>query len=115
MIAAVFEVQIKEGKQEEYLQIAAKLQEHLVRFCLPYSSSPNNPIWSKRCFSTLNGKGKKRGHSSKRLAAGCLQLRKHFRQRGFTAFSSGEGFIVLSNQGHASTISGQRLAGKEII
>jgi heme-degrading monooxygenase HmoA len=29
MIAVIFEVQIKEGKQEEYLQIAAKLREHL--------------------------------------------------------------------------------------
>ena len=31
MIAVIFEVQLKEGKQEEYLQIAAKLREHLVR------------------------------------------------------------------------------------
>lgn len=30
MIAVIFEVQIKEGKQEEYLQIAATLREHLV-------------------------------------------------------------------------------------
>lgn len=30
MIAVIFEVQIKEGKQEEYLQIAAQLREHLV-------------------------------------------------------------------------------------
>lgn len=31
MIAVIFEVQVKEGKQEEYLQIAAKLRAHLVR------------------------------------------------------------------------------------
>jgi len=31
MIAVIFEVQIKEGKQEEYLEIAAELKEHLVR------------------------------------------------------------------------------------
>lgn len=31
MIAVIFEVKIKEGKQEEYLQIAAQLREHLVK------------------------------------------------------------------------------------
>jgi len=31
MIAVIFEVRIKEGKQEEYLQIAARLREHLVK------------------------------------------------------------------------------------
>lgn len=31
MIAVIFEVQIKPGKQEEYLQIAAELRAHLVR------------------------------------------------------------------------------------
>ena len=31
MIAVIFEVQIQEGKQEEYLQIAAQLREHLVK------------------------------------------------------------------------------------
>lgn len=29
MIAVIFEVKIKPGKQDEYLQIAAKLREHL--------------------------------------------------------------------------------------
>lgn len=31
MIAVIFEVQIKEGKQEKYLQIAARLKEHLAK------------------------------------------------------------------------------------
>ena len=31
MIAVIFEVKIKAGKQEEYLQIAAQLREHLVK------------------------------------------------------------------------------------
>ena len=31
MIAVIFEVQVKQGKQEEYLKIAAELKEHLVR------------------------------------------------------------------------------------
>ncbi len=31
MIAVIFEVKINEGKQEEYLQIAAQLREHLVK------------------------------------------------------------------------------------
>lgn len=31
MIAVIFEVKIKDGKQEEYLQIAAQLKEHLVQ------------------------------------------------------------------------------------
>ena len=31
MIAVIFEVKIQEGKQEEYLQIAAQLKEHLVK------------------------------------------------------------------------------------
>jgi heme-degrading monooxygenase HmoA len=31
MIAVIFEVQIKEGRQEEYLQIAAQLKEHLAQ------------------------------------------------------------------------------------
>ncbi len=31
MIAVIFEVQVKEGKQEEYLKIAAELKEHLLR------------------------------------------------------------------------------------
>ena len=31
MIAVIFEVQIKEGRQEEYLQIAAQLKEHLTQ------------------------------------------------------------------------------------
>lgn len=31
MIAVIFEVQIKQGKQEEYLQIAAELKAHLAR------------------------------------------------------------------------------------
>ena len=31
MIAVIFEVQIQEGRQEEYLQIAAQLREHLVQ------------------------------------------------------------------------------------
>ncbi len=31
MIAVIFEVTIREGKQEEYLQIAAELREHLVQ------------------------------------------------------------------------------------
>ena len=31
MIAVIFEVKIKQGQQEEYLQIAAKLREHLVK------------------------------------------------------------------------------------
>jgi heme-degrading monooxygenase HmoA len=31
MIAVIFEVRIKPGKQEEYLQIAADLREHLSR------------------------------------------------------------------------------------
>lgn len=31
MIAVIFEVTIREGKQEEYLQIAAELREHLVK------------------------------------------------------------------------------------
>ena len=31
MIAVIFEVHIREGKQEEYLQIAAKLREHLAQ------------------------------------------------------------------------------------
>ncbi len=31
MIAVIFEVQIKDGKQEEYLQIAATLREHLAK------------------------------------------------------------------------------------
>ncbi len=30
MIAVIFEVQIREGRQDEYLQIAAKLREHLI-------------------------------------------------------------------------------------
>ena len=30
MIAVIFEVKIREGKQEEYLQIAAQLREHLL-------------------------------------------------------------------------------------
>ena len=30
MIAVIFEVKIQAGKQDEYLQIAAKLREHLV-------------------------------------------------------------------------------------
>ena len=30
MIAVIFEVKIQEGKQEEYLQIAAQLREHLL-------------------------------------------------------------------------------------
>jgi heme-degrading monooxygenase HmoA len=30
MIAVIFEVKIKAGKKDEYLQIAAKLREHLV-------------------------------------------------------------------------------------
>ncbi len=30
MIAVIFEVKIKQGKQDEYLQIAAELREHLV-------------------------------------------------------------------------------------
>ncbi len=31
MIAVIFEVHIREGKQEEYLQIAAQLREHLAQ------------------------------------------------------------------------------------
>jgi len=31
MIAVIFEVKINEGKQEEYLQIAAQLREHLIK------------------------------------------------------------------------------------
>ncbi len=31
MIAVIFEVHVREGKQEEYLQIAAKLREHLAQ------------------------------------------------------------------------------------
>ena len=31
MIAVIFEVKLNEGKQEEYLQIAAQLREHLVK------------------------------------------------------------------------------------
>ena len=31
MIAVIFEVQINEGKQEEYLQTAAELREHLAQ------------------------------------------------------------------------------------
>jgi heme-degrading monooxygenase HmoA len=31
MIAVIFEVKIQAGKQDEYLQIAAKLREHLVK------------------------------------------------------------------------------------
>ena len=31
MIAVIFEVKIQEGKQEEYLQIAAQLREHLIK------------------------------------------------------------------------------------
>ena len=31
MIAVIFEVKIREGKQEEYLQIAAQLREHLTK------------------------------------------------------------------------------------
>jgi heme-degrading monooxygenase HmoA len=31
MVAVIFEVKIQAGKQEEYLQIAAKLREHLVK------------------------------------------------------------------------------------
>jgi len=30
MIAVIFEVKIRQGKQEEYLQIAAQLREHLL-------------------------------------------------------------------------------------
>ena len=30
MIAVIFEVKIREGRQEEYLQIAAQLREHLL-------------------------------------------------------------------------------------
>lgn len=31
MIAVIFEVKIKSGRQEDYLQIAAQLREHLVK------------------------------------------------------------------------------------
>ncbi|MBW2690625.1 MAG: antibiotic biosynthesis monooxygenase, partial [Deltaproteobacteria bacterium] len=31
MIAVIFEVHINEGKQEEYLQTAAELREHLAQ------------------------------------------------------------------------------------
>ncbi len=31
MIAVIFEVKIQQGRQEEYLQIAAQLREHLVQ------------------------------------------------------------------------------------
>ena len=31
MFAVIFEVRVKEGRQEEYLQIAAKLREHLAQ------------------------------------------------------------------------------------
>jgi heme-degrading monooxygenase HmoA len=31
MVAVIFEVKIQAGKQEEYLQIAAKLREHLAK------------------------------------------------------------------------------------
>ena len=49
MIAVIFEVQIKEGKQEEYLKIAAKLKEHLVRF---------DGFISIERFSSLSEEGK---------------------------------------------------------
>jgi len=49
MIAVIFEVQIKEGKQEEYLEIAAELKEHLVRF---------DGFISIERFSSLSEEGK---------------------------------------------------------
>lgn len=49
MIAVIFEVQIKEGKLEEYLKTAAKLKEHLVRF---------DGFISIERFSSLSEEGK---------------------------------------------------------
>lgn len=49
MIAVIFEVQIKQGKQEEYLQIAAQLREHLLLF---------DGFISIERFSSLSEEGK---------------------------------------------------------
>ncbi|MGK2907621.1 MAG: antibiotic biosynthesis monooxygenase family protein [Desulfuromonadales bacterium] len=49
MIAVIFEVQIQEGKQEEYLQIAAQLREHLVNI---------DGFISIERFSSLSEEGK---------------------------------------------------------
>lgn len=49
MIAVIFEVTIQEGKQEEYLKIAADLREHLPRV---------NGFISIERFSSLTNEGK---------------------------------------------------------
>lgn len=49
MIAVIFEVYIKEGKQDEYLQAAAELRQHLVKV---------NGFISIERFSSLANEGK---------------------------------------------------------